>query len=61
MGPRQREIGIVMVKTSCSGAIRVAFKTCLAVVYIAPDALVFLIHIRLQMRMAINAAEDAVI
>jgi hypothetical protein len=61
MGPGKGEIGIVMIEAAGGGTIRVAFKTSAAVVNISAYSLVLGIHIRLQMRMAINATENAVI
>ena len=56
----QREIRIVVIEASAATG-GMAGITCLAVVHIAPNALVLFIHVRLEVRMAVNTTENSII
>jgi hypothetical protein len=60
VGAGEREIGRIMIKSSALAG-RVATVTGLAVPAVAADALVFFIHVRLVMFMAVYTAENSVI
>ena len=56
----QREIRIVVIEASAATG-GMAGITCLAVVCVAPNALVLFIHVGLEVRMAVNTTENSIV